>query len=154
MVESPSQQYGIIGIQINEERDDSPVDNTPMRQLSFLADLCAIVLERYHLEEIADRFLIIEEQNRIANEIHDSVSQRLYSIVCCIVALTSKYKSDINGELGKQLELIRDTATQAIKELRASIYQLSSKKERKNRSPAPYRNTWKAFLSSMVSPLN
>ena len=65
-----AQQYGIIGIQINEERDDSPLTIIPpMRQLSFLADLCAIVLERYHLEEIADRFLIIEEQNRIANEI-------------------------------------------------------------------------------------
>lgn len=149
MVESPSQQYGIIGIQINEERDDSPVDNTPMRQLSFLADLCAIVLERYHLEEIADRFLIIEEQNRIANEIHDSVSQRLYSIVCCIVVLTSKYKSDINGELGKQLELIRDTATQAIKELRASIYQLSSKK-RKEKS---FSRTLQEYLESF-SKLN
>ena len=51
--------------------------------------------------------------------------------------------------MGKQLELIRDTATQAIKELRASIYQLSSKK-RKEKS---FSRTLQEYLESF-SKLN
>jgi len=126
LVKSASRYYGVLGILMD---DHSRSVYSYEKQLNFLAELCAITLERYELEEVADQFLIVEEQNRIANEIHDSVSQRLFSIVCGILVLISKGKHQFDQEMMDQLGAIRDSANQAIQELRSSIYRLSSRKK-------------------------
>ncbi len=126
IVKSASRYYGILGIKI-DGRNGSVYRYK--KQMNFLAELCAITLERYELEEVADQFLIVEEQNRIANEIHDSVSQRLFSIVCGILVLISKGNHQFDQEIMEQLGAIRDSANQAIQELRSSIYRLSSRKK-------------------------
>ncbi|MFY9176406.1 MAG: sensor histidine kinase [Caldicoprobacterales bacterium] len=128
-IRSSSRSYGLIGIQIDKDNIIGNRSNKLyLKQLSFLSNLLGAILEGQHLKKLEDQLLIIEEQNRIANEIHDSVSQRLFSIVCGIAAITKKLDKD-NEELINLFELIRKSADLAMNELRSSIYDLSSKKK-------------------------
>lgn len=74
--------------------------------------------------EEAERLLIVEEQNRIANEIHDGVSQQLFSIVYALHGLKRGQGSLQDKDIQEQLQLISETATRATQELRASIYRI------------------------------
>lgn len=92
--------------------------------LSFLAELSAVSIERNISEMFTDKLLVIEEQNRIANEIHDSISQNLFSIVYGLDALVRK-TGHLPQEYSQTLYTIRDVASQTAKELRLLIYRLS-----------------------------
>ena len=67
IVKSLSKDYGMIGIRTN---NISQMSLNMGRQLEFVSELSAIILERFHLEEMTERLMIVEEQNRIANEMH------------------------------------------------------------------------------------
>ncbi|WZL73547.1 histidine kinase [Clostridiaceae bacterium 35-E11] len=119
--------YGILGIEISADKKDI-MDQENIYQLQFLSELSAMVLERFYLEEISEEFVITEEQNRIANEIHDSVLQRLFSMSCGMFTLMRNLESITPDQIREELNLIRNAANNAIKELRSTIYGLSWKK--------------------------
>lgn len=98
------------------------------RALRYLAELVATVMERQKAEDLSARLMVVEEQNRIANEIHDGVSQQLFSVVYALHALSQKKGLLQEREVQKQLNLIKRTANQAAKDLRASIYRISPNK--------------------------
>lgn len=98
------------------------------RALRYLAELVAAVMERQKAEDLSARLMVVEEQNRIANEIHDGVSQQLFSVVYALHALSQKKGLLQEREVQKQLNLIKRTANQAAKDLRASIYRISPNK--------------------------
>lgn len=99
-----------------------------VQTLAFLADLSAVTIERNMGEVFADRLLIIEEQNRIANEIHDSISQNLFSIVYAVEALT-RGNEKLPPEVRSSLKVVRDVAARTAKELRILIYRLSPRQK-------------------------
>lgn len=94
-----------------------------------MTELSAVILERLYLEEITQKLVVAEEQNRIANEMHDSVCQRLFSISYAIHTLVAKYSKLSDMELRDQLIRIMENSNMAMKELRSTIYKLSSKKQ-------------------------
>lgn len=122
---SPSALFGLLGY---VALPDPPLGEDEGRALTFLADLGAIVLERHKADDLAAHLLVAEEQNRIANEIHDGVSQQLFSIVYALHALSKKHAGLQDGEVQRQLNLISKTANQAARDLRASIYRISPRK--------------------------
>lgn len=71
--------------------------------------------------------LIADEQNRIANEIHDSVSQRLFFISAKLHSLVNTAEINNLVNLKGELRLISDSLTSAMKELRETIYSYSDK---------------------------
>ncbi|MGH4122969.1 MAG: sensor histidine kinase [Clostridium sp.] len=127
IVEYSHRQYGVLGIEINDNEDRVFYkENTG--QLKFLSELSAMVFEKLQLEEINNHLLIAEEQNRIANEIHDSVTQRLFSISCATHTLKEELNLITEEKLKMQLNTINDSLNKAMKELRETIYGLSSRK--------------------------
>ena len=104
------------------------LDANGRRALGFLSEIGAVVLERCKTDALFSRLRVAEEQNRIANEIHDGVSQRLFSIVFALHALSGRQGDVQEPDIQHQLELIKRTANQAARELRASIYRLSPRK--------------------------
>lgn len=68
--------------------------------------------------------MVIEERNRIANEIHDTVSQRLFGIVYALHSLQVKSEEMTTDELNEELRFLSQSASTALKELRATIYKL------------------------------
>jgi signal transduction histidine kinase len=99
-----------------------------IHQIQFLSELISIALERIDLEELNDRLIISEEQNRIANEIHDSVLQRLFSMSCGVFSLIKKIPSYSTTETIEELNQFREMTDTVMKELRDKIYGLSWKK--------------------------
>lgn len=86
---------------------------------------------------------ILEEQNRIANEIHDHVSQKLFGIVYSLHNLQHKYK---HLELSSDLQFLGRIANEAMKEIRAAIYRLSSVKK----GEQPVLNQFRLFLDEFA----
>ncbi|WP_423800228.1 sensor histidine kinase [Neobacillus sp. SAB-20_R2A] len=119
---------GIIGI---KDANGNNEENTFLlnRPFEYLAELSEIMFEKLHMDQMMDQMIIIEEQNRIANEIHDSVSQRLFGIVCAMHSLQVKGQSLNRDELNQEFKFLSQSANTTIKELRSAIYRLSSVKK-------------------------
>lgn len=143
-VETSFQQRGLIGIELIDDREEVE------RQLSFLAELSGMMIERFHLETVSSELLIAEEQNRIANEMHDSVSQRLFAIVFALHALEAKHSKLTPSELSLQLKTIKGSAHSTIQELRSTIHQLSINK----RKDKPLKAMIERFLQEQTSLYN
>ncbi len=102
------------------------VDET-LQKLTLLAKMAAIAIERNLTEIFTDKLLLLEEQKRIANEIHDSISQNLFSIVYGLESV-SKHSQGLDSRLKRQVTSIQEVASRTAKELRVLIYRLSPRK--------------------------
>lgn len=125
-VKSIYAKNGIIGVELKTADVKSYEECN--QQLCFLAVIGAMALERARLEKTSRRILINDEQNRIANEIHDSVCQRLFAISCSIQTLLHSKKVLAYQELAQELNFIKESIQHANKELRETIYGMSWKK--------------------------
>ncbi len=106
---------------LQSDRDNSVHEDS----LVYLARLGGMTLGRLRARDLWGRILVTEEQNRIANEIHDGVAQYLFSMVCSLHSLSKQDLPLQNYRVQEQLQLLTDTAQRAFRELRDSIYQLS-----------------------------
>ncbi|QUW23536.1 hypothetical protein JSQ81_08560 [Sporosarcina sp. Marseille-Q4063] len=123
-----SKKIGVLGVQITS----SSLDNLSYllkNTFEFLTELSEIMLERIYLDKIIEQTVIIEEQNRIANEIHDSVSQRLFGIVYSLHGLQAKSRNLSREQLNEEYQFLSQSANLTIKELRSAIFRLSSIKK-------------------------
>lgn len=111
--------------------------------LAYLARLGGMTLGRLRANQLWGRLLVTEEQNRIANEIHDGVAQYLFSMVCALHSLARQDLPLQDQAVQEQLQLLTDTARRASRELRASIYQLSPRQRGDN-----------AFINNLASYLD
>lgn len=126
-VNSNYMSYGILGIDIMHLRYSEEYTEN-IEQLKILSGLCAIVLEKIELEKVNGRLMIAEEQNRIANEIHDSILQRLFISSCGLSTLMKQYEELETNQVYDQLTFMRDTLKNIMKDLRKAIYGLSWQK--------------------------
>lgn len=131
VVKSNSKYFGILAIK-KVLKTSNTINIEKIKQLSFLSELSAVILERFDQDKIYKKLVILEEQNRIANEIHDSVSQRLFTIVCAVRVLSLKWNDMDSVKLQQQLDMIHQSSQKAMEEIRIAIYSLSSiKREEK-----------------------
>ena len=91
----------------NEERD-------------FYRHLIKTVFNNLDMYSQIERFVAVEEQNRIANEIHDTVIQKLFGIDCSLILLESKIKN--KEDYVEAIKILRDSVENTMAELRESIY--------------------------------
>ncbi len=128
-IKSGCRNYGIVGIKIKNTSDYILNNNELIDHLTFISGLVALVFERIDLEESNKRLSINQEQNRIANEIHDSILQRLFSTTCGIYGLIKNIEKIERKEVISELNLIRESINNTMKDLRSTIYRLSWKKD-------------------------
>jgi len=80
--------------------------------------------------EIVDRELAVAyEQDRIADDIHDSVVQRLFATSCFAYDTIKKWDSLTDEDKKRQVTKMMETVQSSLKDLRSTIYNLSSKKQ-------------------------
>ena len=130
-VNSVHKKYGFIGIEV-ENSSDSCRKNEEIVQLKFMGELGSIVFENSYMEDINAELLVNEEQNRMANEIHDGVMQRLFGIASGIFLLIRKMEEIPMEEMRNELNAIRTSIDGAMKELRHTIYDFSWGKNGRN----------------------
>ena len=123
-VKSWARCFGLMAA-LHGEKNYS-LDET-MQKLTFMAKMGAIAIERNLTEIFTDKLLVLEEQKRIANEIHDSISQNLFSIVYGLESV-SKHSQTVDSRLKRQITSIQEVASRTAKELRVLIYRLSPRK--------------------------
>jgi signal transduction histidine kinase len=83
----------------------------------------ALALENARLHERSRELSIVEERNRLARELHDAVTQKLFGVVLAAESGTALLERDVN-QAGAQLALVRDLAREAMEELRSVIVHL------------------------------
>lgn len=93
--------------------------------LIFIKQLGDLLFKKLNLETIEEEMLINQEQNRIANEIHDSVLQQLFGVGCNLFTLEKKLEKLEKEEISKSIKYNRQTINAAMTELRKIIYGMS-----------------------------
>ncbi|MDQ3722039.1 MAG: GAF domain-containing protein, partial [Actinomycetota bacterium] len=83
----------------------------------------ALALENARLHERSRELSIVEERNRLARELHDAVTQKLFGVVLAAESGAALLERDV-GQAGVQLALVRDLAREAMDELRSVIVHL------------------------------
>ncbi len=92
--------------------------------LVAIADHVGGAVERARLRRMAEQAAVIEERQRLARDLHDTVTQTLYSLVLFAEAGKDALASGNMDRVGNHLVRLRDTAQQALKEMRLLIYEL------------------------------
>jgi signal transduction histidine kinase len=91
--------------------------------LETVADVLAGALENFRLYRKAQSAAALEERNRLARELHDSVTQQLFSMT--LTAQAARAHLEKNPQRAAvQLERLQETASAALAEMRALIFQL------------------------------
>lgn len=83
----------------------------------------ALAIENARLHERSRELSIVEERNRLARELHDAVTQKLFGVVLAAESGRALLARDVEGA-GAQLELVRELAGAAMDELRSVIVHL------------------------------
>lgn len=114
-IEDPSaDEIGQLGRQFNQMADQL---SASLRSLRLLADKNA------QLAEQAAQLAAVEERNRLARELHDSVSQELFSLTMLAAAARRSLESRPDLAAARLTE-IEESARRALEETRSLIFAL------------------------------
>ncbi|MFQ5344185.1 MAG: GAF domain-containing protein [Anaerolineae bacterium] len=114
----------LIGVfSIGTSAGNRVFDGYDVDVLSLFAKHAAIAIEKARLYAEADRLAHLEERNRIARELHDSVTQSLFTIVLMADAVRNFLRTG-QEDPAPTAELLYQTARDALTEMRALIYEL------------------------------
>ena len=83
----------------------------------------ALALENARLHERSRELSIVEERNRLARELHDAVTQKLFGVVLAAESGAALLERDAGGAAA-QLAVVRELAREAMDELRSVIAHL------------------------------
>lgn len=89
---------------------------------AFYWNLIRIIFSNLDIHNQLEHFIAMEEQSRIANEIHDTVIQKLFGVVCSLKILQMNLAELSESDMHKQLEQLKKSVELTMSELRESIY--------------------------------
>jgi signal transduction histidine kinase len=92
--------------------------------LASIADQVAVVVENARLQQQAEQAAVVEERARLARELHDSVTQSLYSVTLLADATRDFTEAGEWERVKHYLGRMSETARQALKEMRLLLYEL------------------------------
>ena len=112
--------YGAITFYYAAAREFSDEELSLARSVTYQV---ALAIETARLREQAAQAAVLQERGRLARELHDSVTQSLYSVTMYTEAAARLVAA---GKAGapEYLRDARDTAQEALAEMRLLIYQL------------------------------
>jgi signal transduction histidine kinase len=111
----------IIGAFYLTEKEDADVfDAQDQELIELLAAHASIAITNARLYEQSRELSILSERNRLALELHDVVSQKLFSVMLTAEAAAAQMDRDLVAARA-QIERLRELAGEALEELRALI---------------------------------
>jgi signal transduction histidine kinase len=117
--------YG--NLYLTEKRDVPQFTADDERAVVTLAAQAGVAIENARLFAEAQERLAMEARHRLARELHDSVSQVLFSMTletrAAQLALQQQ-GTDLSGDLGSRLARLQELTEDALAEMRALIFEL------------------------------
>jgi signal transduction histidine kinase len=117
--------YG--NLYLTEKRDAPAFTTEDERAVVTLAAQAGVAIENARLFAEAQERLAIEARHRLAGELHDSVSQALFSMTletrAAQLALEQE-QADLVDDVGRRLARLRELTENALAEMRALIFEL------------------------------
>lgn len=92
--------------------------------LTSIADQLGIAIENERLQKEAQQAAVMKERARLARELHDSVTQSLYSLTLFAEAGREMVESGTTQAISHNFVRMGETALQALKEMRLLVYEL------------------------------
>lgn len=114
----------VIGVLHVQSQDLDAFDEGDMTLLRSLAQQAAIAIENARLYEQAQRAATLEERQRLARELHDSVTQSLYGVTLYAEAAARTLSMGETARATEHLRVLRETAQEALREMRLLIFEL------------------------------
>ncbi len=112
----------LAGMLITPKQNQVEMESESQRQFYF--NIIRIVFKEIDLQEMIEDYIVSEEQNRIASEIHDTVIQKLFAMACNLHLLKDRNSDIAEAELREHLSQIGKSIESTIGELRDTIYGL------------------------------
>jgi signal transduction histidine kinase len=91
--------------------------------IELLAAHAAIAIENARLHERSRELSIIEERNRLARELHDNVTQRLFGVALAAESASTLLERDREAAAA-EMARVGELARAAMEELRAVVFEL------------------------------
>jgi signal transduction histidine kinase len=114
----------IIGAFYLTEKIGAPTfDDADEKVISVLAAHAAIAIENARLFEASRELSVIEERNRLARELHDAMTQNLFSLSLTAEAAGGLVRSD-PARAEAEIERVRQLARETQGELRSLVFEL------------------------------
>jgi len=115
---------GVIGAFYLTEKEGAPEFGGEEQELiELLAAHAAIAITNARLYEQSRELSMLSERNRLALELHDAVSQKLFSLVLTAEAAATLLERDAAAATGQVVRL-QELAREALEELRSLIFEL------------------------------
>jgi len=115
---------GVLGAFYLTDKEDAPAfGDEDERLIVMLAAHAAIAIDNARLLERARELSVIEERNRLARDLHDSVVQKLFGIVLTAQSAATLLERSPDGAR-EEVERVAGLAQEAIGELRSLVFQL------------------------------
>jgi two-component system NarL family sensor kinase len=92
--------------------------------LTTISEQLGVVIENHELHRNAESLAVMEERQRLARDLHDSVTQRLYSLMLYASAGKKANLNQNTAKVSNHLEQIDLNAQQALREMRLLINEL------------------------------
>jgi nitrate/nitrite-specific signal transduction histidine kinase len=92
--------------------------------LAAIASQMAVTVENVRLRAEAEQVAVLRERERLARELHDSVTQSLYSLTLWIEAGQRSARADDLDRVEEYLERLEEGTRQAIRDMRLLVYEL------------------------------
>lgn len=103
---------------------DQPFSPFQATIMAALGELLGIIIENYRLRTEAEELAAIEERQRLARDIHDAVSQSVYSLSLFARSANDALDAGDEAKLLSNLRDLEGTSLQAMREMRLLLYQL------------------------------
>lgn len=113
----------VIGI-LNILNKPGELTQEDMRIIDLFADQAAIIIEHVRLQYQAEQLAVLEERQRLARELHDSVTQALYSVTLYADAARMAFAAEKWDTLQKNLQEVRNMAQEAMYDMRLLVFEL------------------------------
>jgi nitrate/nitrite-specific signal transduction histidine kinase len=120
----PLQVEGIAIGALNVANKPGGFTEDDARILGLLADVAAIAIENARLRQKAEHLALVEERQWLARELHDSVTQALYSVTLYAEAARMALAAGKQDVAAENLAELQAMAREALFDIRLLIFEL------------------------------
>jgi PAS domain S-box-containing protein len=112
---------GVLGV-IGREAQQFGVEEVAL--LASIADQVGVAVDNARLYRQAEQLAVLQERDRLARELHDSVTQSLYSANLMVETARRSAESGQHEQLRAYLARLADVIQGSLKEMRLLVYEL------------------------------